>query len=820
MVADPEPNSERVERGTKMAVAPGGTRAITGDWVPDTDEMASEERTQDPRSVSVVVTTRGNRTTLERCLRSVLDSDYEDFDVIVVDHGSPSPDTPRMLVTQFPGERRLRYLEEPWSSASMARNAALAQATATVVAFLDDDVVVDPYWIRRSIDALLAEADVVCVTGRSASPQVRDATGFAPELRAEGWEHRTYRRAEGWERRTYRQSDTHNGHPLLACTAGGLGAGAGTVILASVARELGGFDVALGPATPACGGEHIDLLVRLLRRGYTISYEPTAIVWREHPAGAQARRRQIYRYGIGLGAIISKRLIAGPARRAWLGAIPAAVRYARDPAPQLDGDKLSRYPLRLRWLMRLGLLLGPFAYLWSAFLVRARRGRRTRTSTPESVRIVRRLVVGGETINVVWFDDSAEPRTRFSWRSHDEATTSDPASELLADAAIELVLPATTDDGAPRISAVVPARNAEQWIESCVSAIRANGPAEIILVDGGSTDRTVELAQPWIDKVIDDGGAGVAAARMMGVASASQPWVALVDADVVLPSNALRDLDRERRARHLVALQAGLHSVGAGDYWSQALANHHNGGKSRQWFGVCASLVSRDVLLANPLDADLASGEDIDLRIRLTTAGFPIGVSETMIGQHRFGTGFGFAGQQWLADGAGLGRMVRKHGRAALLNAMVIPFAAAALGLVRGVSHALRTWPYFAGFAVGNYVGLWRGLLDRSVPAPSSTRKVLVGGMVAWLAALPVLVAAGAAGLGWLLFQACHAAYDGHLLLVILATLAVAIPLEVGKGAGDGRFASIARSLAPFAAWAMMLALLLSAVRLAKVVGL
>ena len=778
------------------------------DWAADLPEVAGDEDTGAPRSVSVVVTTRGNPPSLEGCLRSVLQSAYDDFDVIVVDHGPPSPDTPRMLVTQFPGERRLRYLEEPWSSSSTARNTALAQTTATVVAFIDDDVVLDAHWIRRSVEALLCEDGVVCVTGRSASPQVGDATGFALQLGA-----------EGWERRTYCRSDRGNGHPLLSCTAGGFGAGASPVMLTHVARELGGFDVALGPATPACGGEHIDVLVRLMQRGYTIAYEPSAIVWREHPARAEARRRQIYRYGIGLGAIISKRIIAGPGRRAWLGAIPAAVRYSRNPAPQLDGDTLGRYPMRLSWLMRLGMLFGPFAYLWSVFLARARRVRPTPRSTPELVRVVRRLVVGGETINVVWFDDAAEARTRFSWRSNGDAEPRAQASELDAAAAIELVLPATTDRGAPRVSAVVPARNAEHWIESCLAAIRANGPAEIILVDGGSTDRTVELARPWVDKVIDDGGTGVAAARMMGVASASQPWVALVDADVVLPPNALRDLDRERRARQLVALQAGLHSVGAGDYWSRALADHHNGGKSRGWFGVCASLVSRDVLLANPLDGDLASGEDIDLRIRLTTAGFPIGVSETMVGQHRFDTGFAFAGKQWLADGAGLGRMVRKHGRAALVNAMVIPFAAAAVGLVRGISHALRTWPYFAGFAVGNYIGLWRGLLDRNVPAPSATRRVLVGGMLAWLMALPVVLVATVGALAWLLFQACHAAYEGHLLLVIVATLAVAIPLEVGKGAGDGRFPSIARSLAPLAAWAMMLALVLSAMRLAKVVG-
>ena len=499
-------------------------------------------------------------------------------------------------------------------------------------------------------------------------------------------------------------------------------------MLTDVGRELGGFDLALGPATPACGGEQIDLLVRLLQSGYTISYEPDAIIWREHPAHAEAGRRQIYRYGIGLGAIISKRLIAGPERRAWLRAMPAAARYSRDPVPQHGGDTPTTYPLRLRWIMRLGMLLGPVAYLWSAFLARARRFRRGQRSSPYALRIVRRLVVGGETINIVWFDDSPEARTRFSWRSTGDTEEADAAFGLAPEDVIELALPAATEHGAPRISAVVPARNAEHWIESCVSAIRANHPAEIILVDGGSTDRTVELARPWVDKVIDDGGTGVAAARMMGVASATQPWVALVDADVVLPPNALRDLDQERRDRHLVALQAGLHSVGAGDYWSRSLADHHNQGQSKQWFGVCASLVSRDVLLANPLDGDLRSGEDIDLRIRLMTAGFPVGVSENMIGQHRFAHGFAFAGNQWLADGAGLGRMVRKHGRAALVNAMIIPFAAAALGLVRGMRQAMRPWPYFAGFAVGNYIGLWRGLTDRDVRAPGPVRRLLVGG--------------------------------------------------------------------------------------------
>jgi glycosyltransferase involved in cell wall biosynthesis len=758
-------------------------------------------------SVSVIATSGSTEQALERCLRSILRSDYDDFEVIVVDHGASSTDTARMLLSQFPGEMRLRYVEAPRSSASFARNTGLARAEAEIVAFPDDDVLVDPLWLRTSVEALLSDEGVACVTGYSAPRDLEGEIRLLPE-----------RLGDGVRRTIHRLPDFRKDNPLLLYTVGGLGPGAGLVMLTEVAREVGGFDPALGPATPACGGEDIDLLVRLLQSGYALSYEPNAIVWREHAVEAGSRYRQVYRHGVGLGAIIGKRLIAGPQRRDWLRVIAAALRYTRHPAPPTGSDRPGGYPRHRKWLMRLGMLTGPIAYLLSVLIARARRLLGKQPSGPRPLRIVRRMVVGGETINVVWFGQAQSPRVRLSWRRGDDQEGTGSSEQLVPALTIGSARPAATRAGELCISAVVPARNAESWIESCLRSIRANHPAEVILVDGSSTDRTVELARPWVDRVIDDGGSGVAAARMMGVASATQPWIALVDADVVLPPTALRDLDRERSDRRLVALQAGLHSVGEGDYWSQSLADHHNRGQSKQWFGVCASLIARDLLLAHPLDADLRSGEDIDLRIRLTRAGFPVGVSETMICQHRFAHGFSFAGKQWLADGAGLGRMVRKHGRAALLSAM-IPFAAAALGLVSGVRDSLRPWPYFVGFAVGNYIGLWRGLIDRSVRASAPGRRLLVAGMVVWLLALPLGLAAVVAGLALLMLRLGHAAYEGRLLLVTLGIVAVAIPFEVGRGAGNGRFSAIARQVAPFTAWAMLLALILSALRLAKVVG-
>jgi glycosyltransferase involved in cell wall biosynthesis len=784
-----------------VALASDGSRAFAAD--PTTRALGPP--------VSVVVTGRGDACVLERCLRSILRCDYDDFEVIVVENRPPSLDVPRMLVTQFQGEQRLRYVEESSSSVSVARNTGLAKAEADVVAFIDDDVVVDRVWLPASTEALFGESGIACVTGLSL-PRALDSE---PQLLVE----RRVGFGTGLARKTYRLADSRTSTPLFAYVAAALGAGGSFMMLTQVGREIGGFDPALGPATVACGGEELDLLVRMLRKGYALSYEPRAVVWREHPTGQGSPRRQAYRQGVGLGAMVSKQLITGPRRREWIRTIPAEVRHRRPPVSRQQVDRLSKRPWHLRWIKRLGLLVGPIAYLVSALIVGTRRLVGKQPPSPTPVRIVRRMVVGNETIRVVWFGEAAAPKVRLAWRQAAMLDTADRFEQLVLGSAAAIAPPASSAAGTLRISAVVPARNAEEWIESCLRAIRENHPAEVILVDGGSTDRTIELAQPLVDKVIDDGGAGVAAARMMGVASASQPWIALVDADVVLPPNALRDLDRERCDRQLVALQAGLHSVGTGDYWSRSLADHHNQGQSRQWFGVCASLIARDLLLAHPLDAQLRSGEDIDLRLRLTRAGFRIGVSDAMVGLHRFADGFAFASNQWLADGAGLGRMVRKHGRKALFSAM-IPFAAAALGIARGMRQALRPWPYFAGFAVGNYIGLWRGLMDRNVPARGRGRKALVASTLAWLLALPALVAAASLALAWLLISLGHAAYDGRLLLVTLAILAVAIPFEVGRGADGSRFSMIARQVAPFTAWAVVLGLILSGLRLARVIGI
>lgn len=57
-------------------------------------------------------------------------------------------------------------------------------------------------------------------------------------------------------------------------------------------------------------------------------------------------------------------------------------------------------------------------------------------------------------------------------------------------------------EGAPRISAVVPTLDEEAEIAACLNGLREAGADEIIVIDGGSGDRTREEATPWADRVL------------------------------------------------------------------------------------------------------------------------------------------------------------------------------------------------------------------------------------------------------------------------------------------------------------------------------
>ena len=83
------------------------------------------------------------------------------------------------------------------------------------------------------------------------------------------------------------------------------------------------------------------------------------------------------------------------------------------------------------------------------------------------------------------------------------------------------------------VSVVIPVYNAAAFLAAALQSVRAQArpPAEVIVVDNGSTDASAAIAQGAGARVLRLGRPAVSAARNAGIRAASQVWIAFLDAD-------------------------------------------------------------------------------------------------------------------------------------------------------------------------------------------------------------------------------------------------------------------------------------------------
>ena len=93
----------------------------------------------------------------------------------------------------------------------------------------------------------------------------------------------------------------------------------------------------------------------------------------------------------------------------------------------------------------------------------------------------------------------------------------------------------------PKVSIIVPAYNASNYIEKCIDSLlnQTLKDIEIIIVNDGSTDDTAEKLSKYEDeiKVITQKNVGVASARNKGLSVANGEYIAYVDSDDWIDSN-------------------------------------------------------------------------------------------------------------------------------------------------------------------------------------------------------------------------------------------------------------------------------------------
>jgi len=329
---------------------------------------ARRETLRVPPSVSVVVPTIDRPDALRRCLQDLVEQSYPDFEILVVDNAPGQSGADAVVSSIDAGGRTLRYLVESRRGASRARNHGLRQARGDIVAFVDGDVRLDRSWLAAIATSMRMPVDgdafISCLTGAILPADL--------ETQAQLWMEEWGGYSKGFERRIFDLREHRTGSPLYPFAAGAFGSGANMSFRTSELRRLGGFDVALGGATPSRSGEDLASFLDVVSSGRTLAYEPGAIVWHEHPVSEAQFRSTMRSYGIGLTSFLLRHVSRHPLDALRIAAaMPAAAAYFFR-ADSLRNEGRSRTFPRGLWRDEMaGMVRGPFAYAAG----RARAGR-------------------------------------------------------------------------------------------------------------------------------------------------------------------------------------------------------------------------------------------------------------------------------------------------------------------------------------------------------------------------------------------------------------------------------------------------------------
>lgn len=333
-----------------------GLRKIAEREVSDYLEWMDLPALATPASIraTVAICTRDRVDDLERCLSSMDGLRGEECEVLVIDSASRDGEAVRAVVERHVNAR---YVREPMPGLNIARNRAMRESREEVVAFCDDDAVVDRYWLRALVRNF-ADVRTLCVTGLTMPLEL--------ESEAQEWFEMTNSFARGFHRRV------HDDSTLNPFAASRVGAGVNMALRRSVIDLIGPFDPALDAGTQTrSGGDH-DMFTRILLDGYRIVYDPAALSWHRHRREWKELRDAVNGYGTGVWAYLTRHALRGE-----IAAPMIALRWLRSQLGGLAKALLFRPPdirLDLSIAELRGCFAGPRAFLRSRRAVRRSAG--------------------------------------------------------------------------------------------------------------------------------------------------------------------------------------------------------------------------------------------------------------------------------------------------------------------------------------------------------------------------------------------------------------------------------------------------------------
>jgi GT2 family glycosyltransferase len=221
--------------------------------------------------VSVVVCTHNGASTIRECCEGLLQLEYPNFEVLIVDDGSSDQ------TANLAGEYGFRVIKNSHGGLSSARNTGLKEATGEIVAYIDDDAYPDPGWLHYLVTTFL-NTQHAGVGGPNLAPAddgpIADCVANSPG---------------------------NPTHVLLTDEEAEHIPGCNMAFRKAALEEIGGFDPQFWIA-----GDDVDVCWSLRERGYSLGFNPAAVVWHHRRNSVRAYWKQQVNYGKAEGMLEKK----------------------------------------------------------------------------------------------------------------------------------------------------------------------------------------------------------------------------------------------------------------------------------------------------------------------------------------------------------------------------------------------------------------------------------------------------------------------------------------------------------------------------------
>ena len=231
--------------------------------------------------VTVAVCTRDRPEDMKLCLEAIRKLDYPHLDILVVDNAPQTDLTKELIDSHYP---EVRYVREPRPGLDWARNLAILEAKGEIIAYTDDDVVVDRGWVKAIAQNFVENPNVMVVTGLVVPYELETEAQVLFEVYG-GF-------GRGFEQKSY-QLEPGQALPWQWLGAGQFGTGANMAYRRSVFEKIGYFDPALDVGTVTNGAGDLEMFIRVLRSEHILVYDPKVLIRHRHRREYAQLKRQL-----------------------------------------------------------------------------------------------------------------------------------------------------------------------------------------------------------------------------------------------------------------------------------------------------------------------------------------------------------------------------------------------------------------------------------------------------------------------------------------------------------------------------------------------